>query len=167
MDLDSMPELYKEAFSQSLLNLDKLKEDDNIGYHKQGDIQNLLNATQIQQNLILEDILTILPHLQITGGQERLVNRSLTQITAKWEESLKLSRNVMLIIDISNRKERGEMSHDMTIDLINTPLPELIGAVSVVPETILRNIKEFTGIKTELDDLDMILEGFLKSVFER
>ena len=61
-----MPELYKEAFSQSLLNLDKLKEDDNIGYHKQGDIQNLLNATQIQQNLILEDILTILPHLQIT-----------------------------------------------------------------------------------------------------
>ena len=55
MDLDSMPELYKEAFSQSLLNLDKLKEDDNIGYHKQGDIQNLLNATQIQQNLILED----------------------------------------------------------------------------------------------------------------
>ena len=166
MDLDSMPELYKEAFSQSLLNLDKLKEDDNIGYHKQGDIQNLLNATQIQQNLILEDILTILPHLQITGGQEGLVNRSLTQITAKWEESLRLSRNVMLIIDISNRKERGEMSHDMTIDLINTPLPELIGAVSVVPETILRNIKEFTGIKTELDDLDMILEGFLKSVFE-
>ena len=131
MDLDSMPELYKEAFSQSLLNLEKLKEDDNVGYHKQGDTQNLLNATQIQQNLILENILTILPHLQITGGQEGLVNRSLTQITAKWEDSLKLSRNVMLIIDISNRKERGEMSHDMTIDLINAPLPQLIGAVSV------------------------------------
>ena len=89
-----MPELYKEAFSQSLLNLEKLKEDDKIGFHKQGDIQNLLNATQIQQNLILENILTILPHLQITGGQEGLVNRSLTQITAKWEESLKLSRKM-------------------------------------------------------------------------
>ena len=161
-----MPELYKEAFTQSLVNLEKLKEDDNIGHHKQADLQNLLNATQIQQHQILEDMVTILPHLQVTGGQEGLVNRSLTQITAKWEESLKLSRNVMLIIDISNRKERGEMSHDMTIDLINTPSPELPGAVSVVPENIMRNIKEFTGVKTDTEDVDMILEGFLKSVFE-
>ena len=166
MDLDSMPELYKEAFSQSLVNLEKLKEDDNIGHHKQADSQNLLNATQIQLLQVLEEVVTILPHIQITGGQEGLVNRSLTQMTAKWEESLRLSRNVMLIIDISNRKERGEMSYDMTIDLINTPLPELAGAVSVVPENIMRNIKEFTGLKTDVEDVDMILEGFLKSVSE-
>ena len=94
MDLDSMPELYKEAFSQSLVNLEKLKEDDNIGHHKQADSQNLLNATQIQLLQVLEEVVTILPHIQITGGQEGLVNRSLTQMTAKWEESLRLSRNV-------------------------------------------------------------------------
>lgn len=166
MDIDSMPNTYKEAFNQSISNMGKLQDASNIGHHQQADIQNLFNSTQIQQNQIFEDILALLPTLQITGGQEGTANDVLARLTTKWADNLNLSRNVMQIIDISNKKERGELSYDMTIDLINTPRPELTGATSVVPENIVRNIKEFTGTKNESEDLDIILEGFLKSIFE-
>ena len=166
MDLDSMPLPYKDAYTQSVQNLDKLRDASNIGHHKQADVQNLFNSTQIQQNQILEDILQLLPSLQVTGGQEGSVTDGLARLTAKWGNNLELSRNVMQIIDSSNKKERGELSYDLTIDLINTPQPELVGATSVVPENIVRNIKEFTGVKTDSEDLDIILEGFLKSIFE-
>ena len=72
----------------------------------------------------------------------------------------------MQIIDISNKKEKGELSYDMTIDLINPPKQELAGATSVVPENIVRNIDAFTGVKSDPEDLDIILEGFLKSIHE-
>ena len=166
MNLTDTPDEFKEAFSQSVANLDKLQDARNIGHHRQADIQNLFNSTQIRQNQLLEDILLVLPSMQIQVGQEGPTNGALTRLASRWDQNVNLSRNIMQIIDISNKKERGELSYDMTIDLINPPKVELTGATSVVPENIVRNINAFTGTKTENDDLDIILEGFLKSIYE-
>ena len=165
MNLADTPEAFKEAFSQSVANLDKLQDARNIGHHKQADIQNLFNSTQIRQNQLLEDILQ-LPAMQIQAGQEAPINDTLARLSARWDENVSLSRNIMQIIDISNKKEKGELSYDMTIDLINPPKQELAGATSVVPENIVRNIDAFTGVKSDPEDLDIILEGFLKSIHE-
>ena len=166
MNLTDTPDEFKEAFSQSVANLDKLQDARNIGHHRQADIQNLFNSTQIRQNQLLEDILLVLPSMQIQVGQEGPTNGALTRLASRWDQNVNLSRNIMQIIDISNKKERGELSYDMTIDLINPPKVELTGATSVVPENIVRNINAFTGTKTKNDDLDIILEGFLKSIYE-
>ena len=111
MDLDSIPVPFREAYTQSVLNLNQLRDTGNITIYKQADVQNLFNCTQIQQNQIFEDILALLPSLQINAGQQDAADGVFTRLNAKWRNNLELSRNVMQIIDSANVGKETHLWH--------------------------------------------------------
>ena len=105
MDSASTPEPFKEAFSESLVTLEKLRNVANISSNQNADFQNILNSVQFQTSVILEKIIAILPSLQIATGQNAEIQTQRESLERSWNDHLGLSRKVMLFVDNSNKKE--------------------------------------------------------------
>ena len=145
-------------------NLDKLKNNDKELLTEEANVLNLLNSGLASQARLLESVLKQLPNLEVSDDQREAAQPITAEIDKNWKDHLQVTRAVMRAVDITKRKEKGQLSCEQDLDLINEPGAELVGCTDVVPETCVKNIQLFDGSMGK--DLDIRLEGFLKSIFE-
>ena len=163
MDRDAVPAEFQEAFDTSMENLNKLKNNDDI-LHEEANVLNLLNSGLTSQAKLIESLIKQLPNLQVSPHNEASAAPISAEIDSNWKSHLAVTRNIMRAVDITKKKEKGQLPSEKALDLIYEPNSQIDGATDLVPENCVKNIAVFDSAVGK--DLDIKLEGFLKSIYE-
>ena len=163
MDRADIPAEYQEAYETSMDNLNKLRNSENI-LHEEANVLNLLNSGLASQAKLIESLVKQMPNLHVDPQRQASAAPISEEIDSNWKDHLLVTRNIMRAIDITKRKEKGQLTSEKALDLIFEPDSQLEGATDLVPESCVRNITVFDSSSGR--DLDIKLEGFLKSIYE-